>query len=530
MRVRITCTQLLTIITLLMFVIVSQVSAQIPTAQPITESLVTDQESPRQAVERLLSRMKNGQATRLDGLFDKRFDEFYQRHQLTAVKAAFGQLLDEYVSMPPIGLISNRPEGTQETGLEHNYEKVGDFDLPDRIVPLLLVRITKDDGTSQWLIARETVTQLFRNMPTQHKALISQWLPELLKSSSWRGAPLGQWISVPILATLCYFVSVVLSLLLKFFAIRITRIHKSPTGKALSKILVQPISLVVAVVLFSSLLKYLGVSIVLRQTLSFFTTSILWIAFFMVLWALINYSATRSETYLRDKNRVGGLSILIFTRASAKVLLVIVTVIVLLSNAGVDVTTGLAALGIGGIALALGAQKAIENLVGSIIIIIDQPIRVGDFCKVGTLLGTIEQVGLRSTRIRTLDDTLVTYPNGLLSSEQIENYTKRRKFLTRTTLNLRYETTTSNMEKLLEAMRTQISSYQFTDKESMRVRFIGYGACSLDVEIYVYIIADDYSMFLALQEKLLLSLAKIVEENDSGFAFPSQTVYLTRDK
>src|SRR5690606_31249260 len=116
-------------------------------------------------------------------------------------------------------------------------------------------------------------------------------------------------------------------------------------------------------------------------------------------------------------------------RRSAKVLLLAVAFVAILDTLGFDVTAGIAALGIGGIALALGAQKTIENLVGSISVIADKPVQVGDFCRVGTVTGTIEDIGIRSTRIRTLERTIVTIPNSDFSSQQIENYAPRDRFL-----------------------------------------------------------------------------------------------------
>jgi MscS family membrane protein len=259
------------------------------------------------------------------------------------------------------------------------------------------------------------------------------------------------------------------------------------------------------------------------------TVSVIWLALFILIWSLLNNLSSRGEQILREKNRVAGVSLIIFFKAIVKSILILVAIILILDNYGVDVTTGIAALGLGGIAIALGAQKAIENIVGSITIIVDQPFRVGDFCKMGELLGTVEHIGLRSTRIRTLSDTLVTFPNGELSTAEIENFTLRKKFLLRTTLNLRYETSSENMQEILSQLRKLLKNAKDVINDGIRVNFIAYGAASKDVEVFAYIRAADYAMFLAKQESVLLSMSKIVEGNGSGFAFPSQTLYLSRD-
>src|SRR5690606_25692885 len=138
-------------------------------------------------------------------------------------------------------------------------------------------------------------------------------------------------------------------------------------------------------------------------------------AILLLAWRLIDVIADGLLSRMTRRANMGALSAIMFFRRSLKVLLVALGTISVLDIIGFDVTTGLAALGIGGIAIALGAQKTVENLVGGLSLILDQPVRVGDFCKVGDTLGTIEQIGMRSTRIRTLDRTMVVIPNGDLS-------------------------------------------------------------------------------------------------------------------
>ncbi|MEF2559430.1 mechanosensitive ion channel family protein, partial [Aurantimonas sp. C2-5-R2] len=175
-----------------------------------------------------------------------------------------------------------------------------------------------------------------------------------------------------------------------------------------------------------------------------------------------------------------------------------------------ETSTGLAALGIGERALALGAQKTIENFVGSLTLVVDQPVRAGDFCQFGGMLGTVEDIGMRSTRIRTLDRTPVTVPNGKFSAMKIENFTRRDRFGFHHEFGLRYEATPNQMRQFLAALRTMFSVDTRLETESHRVRFLGYGADALPVEIFAYVFARDWNHFLEIQEELALQIMDIV--------------------
>ena len=245
---------------------------------------------------------------------------------------------------------------------------------------------------------------------------------------------------------------------------------------------------------------------------------------------MINTLSSYGEQRLRESNRFGGLSAISFFRNSAKFILVLIALLIALDTIGVNVTAGLAALGIGGIALALGAQKTIENIVGGLSVIFDQPVSVGDFCKVGDTLGTVEKIGMFSTRIRTLGRTVVTIPNADFSTRLIENYAKRDMFWYHTVLGLRYETTSDQMRYILVELRKILYAHPKVDPDPARVRFLGYGSDALKVELFAYTHAADWNEFLGIQEDINLRLAKVIEDSGSGFAFPSQTLYLSKDQ
>ncbi len=494
--------------------------------QEVTEAI--EESTPRKAVSRLIAALASDSNDRLSESFDLSRTRGISSAQTKRVISHFPNLLNSSGTIYPIGLVSDSPTGSDEVGLSPNFEKIGVIQIGSNEVPIHLERVLISPDTYDWLISKQTILELVSVVDLSKQSLIDKYSLQILKDKVWRGAPVAHWISIPILMISSTIIAWILYLLMRR-SIAIAALKSKNQRIEVLYALIFPFCLVIGVLLFWWAERLLGISIVIRQEVGSITVSFLWIALFITFWSLMNSISAQGEKILREKKRLGGVSLVIFFRAIAKVTLIIVTAILVLNSYGIDVTTGLAALGIGGIAIALGAQKAIENIVGSIIIVIDQPFRVGDFCQIGDLLGTVEHIGLRSTRIRTRTDTVVTFPNGELSSERIENFTLRRRFLLKTILNLRYETRTDNLEQILDSLRLNLIENPVVAKDSLRVRFIGFGASSKDVEIFAYISAKDYDQFLERQESILLSFDEIVEKGGSGFAFPSQTVYLSRD-
>ena len=216
-------------------------------------------------------------------------------------------------------------------------------------------------------------------------------------------------------------------------------------------------------------------------------------------------------------------------RKLSKILAVIVGTVVIFYIAGINIAAVLTGLGIGGIAIAFAAQKTLENLFGGIMIISDQPIRVGDFCRAGDYFGTVENIGLRSTRIRTLKRTVVSVPNGQLAVMSLENFAMRDKIWFHHTLRLRYETTADQLRYILAEIRKMLYEHSKVESPSARIRLKGFGTSSLDLEVFAYVLETEYESFLHVQEDLLLRIMDIVEASGSGFAFPSQTTYIGKD-
>lgn len=210
----------------------------------------------------------------------------------------------------------------------------------------------------------------------------------------------------------------------------------------------------------------------------------------------------------------------------AKVAVFIIAGIVALAQLGVSVASLVAGLGIGGLAVALGAQKTLENLFGTLSIGVDQPMREGDVVKLYDFLGTVEQIGLRSTRIRTLDRTIVTIPNGELANQRIESYTARDRLRLATTIGLVYETTSQQMRAILAELEAILRRHPKIWPDDIVVRFKALAASSLDIEIQAWFQTANFAEFQGIRQDVLLDFMAAIERNGSSFAFPTQTVHV----
>jgi MscS family membrane protein len=204
----------------------------------------------------------------------------------------------------------------------------------------------------------------------------------------------------------------------------------------------------------------------------------------------------------------------------AKGVAVIAGAAAILAVAGINLTAVLTGLGVGGIAIAFAAQKTLENLFGGIMIASDQPIRVGDFCKVGEYSGTVEGIGLRSTRIRTLDRTLVSVPNGQLSVMSLENFALRDKIRLNHTVALQSDTNGDQIRTVLDGIRRMLAGSSDVEQASARARLVGVRNGAVEIELFAYIATASWEKFLTIQEEMLLEVIGKVQDAGAALACP----------
>jgi MscS family membrane protein len=230
----------------------------------------------------------------------------------------------------------------------------------------------------------------------------------------------------------------------------------------------------------------------------------------------------RLNAYLRARQKSFSYSVLPLASRVLKITILLLMIAALLSSWGYNTTTLVAGLGVGGIAIALAAQKTIENFFGGVAVVSDRPVAVGEFCKFGDRMGTVEDIGLRSTRIRTLDRTLVTVPNGQFSSMTLENFDRRDKMLFHFMLNVRRDTKPDQVRALLGSIEKILAENPKLEKATFPVHFNGVGTYSLDIEITAYVLTRNGDEFMKIQQDLYLRILDAVEAAGTALAIPTQ--------
>ena len=208
-----------------------------------------------------------------------------------------------------------------------------------------------------------------------------------------------------------------------------------------------------------------------------------------------------------------------------RVTLAIIAMLVALAQFGYPVGTLLAGLGIGGIAVALAAQKTVEHLFGSVSLAADNAFRVGDWVRAGAAEGAVERIGLRSTSIRTVDRTVVRIPNGRLADERIETFGERDRILLRTDIDLTYGTTAEQLERIRDALEAALRAHPMVFADIVRVHVVGFTDSAIRINVVSWFLTTDWQVFLRIRHEMLITFMRIIGEQGSSFAFPSRTVY-----
>ena len=428
--------------------------------------------------------------------------------------------------------ISDRPGGTPTEGLPDDIERIGTIATASGPVDLTMRRVVdpENGGRLVWKFSPVLVERL----PVLYDEFRYGWIGEHAPAALHTMGPtnLETW---QILGLLAFVVFAWLgSWLVAKGVLRVVgpMAARTPTriDNRLMATLPRPVRWTIALALVWGFLPALDLSVKASTWVDRGLVAFGFVTFMLYLAAAAEALAQAArERFDRDGQRSGAGVVNVANRM-VKILLVIVAVTGLLQLFGFNVTTIVAGLGIGGIAVALAAQKTIENLFGGLTMMADKPVRIGDYCRFGDKEGWVEDIGLRSTRVRTLARTIISVPNAEFSNVQIENLTARDRMRFFTTLNLRYETTPDQMRHVLVGLRALFGGHPKVGPEMLRVRFAAFGAASLDIEINAYVMTADVDEFLAIREDLLLRIMDCVTQAGTGFAFPSQTVYMARDR
>lgn len=426
--------------------------------------------------------------------------------------------------------ISNDPQGNLNDKLSPNVDKVGEIDNPDGSVDILVERV-KSGNSQVWLISQQTLQKVAALQASNQPTLVEKYMPEKLLNKEIKGFSLGQVLAVFLLLIATYVSSLLVSWLLyllyrggyKF----LHRKNPVPDDEVpIDKRVIVPMAMVLTGIVIKQLMIVVGINLVLRNLVERLADILSWVALAWLLMRIIDIVFKRTQRLAVIGNHPERLSVINLIRKVMKVLLLAIATIVILGNLGFDLTTGIAALGIGGLALALGAQKTIENLVGSVSLVADQPINVGDYCKFGTQEGTVEDIGIRSTRIRTTNRTVVTIPNGSFSSMSIENFSSRDMFYFFHNFYISRDSDSEKIRAFIEDAQIYITNHPATNSVLNEVRISGTQQDAYIVEVRCYVNAKGVIDFNAKQTQMILNIADMMRDNGLDNALPTRQITL----
>jgi MscS family membrane protein len=444
--------------------------------------------------------------------------------------AEAGQLAQQLKVVLDTGLassingLSHESQGDVGDDLRISREKVGVVKTPNGNIDIFLDRVKRPQAATIWLFSSETLAQIPAAYANLQKHDIGTQLPSVLVKVAFLGLPLWRWVLILTTVVLSILLaSFVARLLLLIFRLFLKRGHVPNEAEILHR-LKQPLR-----ILLLSLALWIGetysLSVLARH---YWTAAAFVLGTIGAAWLLSGLFDLTADAGARRSLLTGAkekVAVINLARRLVKILTVFVVVLILLKGAGVNVSAMLAGLGIGGIALALAAQKTLEDLFGGISIIMRDAIRVGDYCRLADESGTIEDIGLSATRLRTLDRTVVSIPNSKIAQLSSENIALRDKFWFHHILSLRYDTSKAQIEQILANVSATLQQRPQIESGTNRINFIGLQQASFQIEIFAYIVVASYPDFLVRQQELLLQILTIVADSGAHHMVPLQGPY-----
>jgi MscS family membrane protein len=430
-----------------------------------------------------------------------------------------------------LDLLSDDPNGTVEAGLPPGQVRAGVLEVGGATTDVILVRVDDPQFGKIWLISQETVAEvpeLYAKMESEGPTAAERIVPAPLRSRHLLGMSLAQWLglllSIPISWLLAWLLAFLLSAPRRVWY----KLRKLPSSTFWESPLGTPLKCIIAILIHAIFLYFLDPPLLYRAYYYRFLAALLAACFVWLVSRIIDRGFAQAVN--RTRQRGGGESILVMMQRITRIVMLIIAFVAAMALFGVDVKTTLAGLGVGGLAVALGAQKTLENIVGGVSLLLDKAVHVGDFCNIGGRLGTVEDIGLRSLRLRTLDQNMLVVPNGLLAHMQFENMKARPKLLIEQNFSLRIETTVAQLRTVLERVQSMLDEHPSIESGTSRIRVNDFAGAAFDLELFAYVKTGDWAEFTAVRQSVILNIAEIVETAGSRLAAPTQLTYLSRDK
>ena len=478
--------------------------------------------SPRAMVEHFLSLTRVGQYEAAS-MYLASSDSLQPRGAVIArqLKA----VLDRHLWIDLEGL-SPVASGDTADGLPSGIDQIGTVQASGQApVRVRITRALPGDEVS-WRFSRSTLDRV----PALYAALGDRWILEHLPDALLRPGPFDllrwQWLALPFLLAAAMLVGAVASRLTSAVLRRGVSRTSTEFDDAILERLHGPLSAALGLFAVRVFLPWLGLYPPAAEVMYRAVRVGFFIVVFWSLWRLIDVARQVLSRSDWATTSASSRSLLPLGSRMSKLVVLGMAAVAVLSMLGYPVASLVAGLGLGGLALALAAQKTVENLFGAFSIGVDQPFREGDFVKVEDFVGTVEAIGLRSTRFRTLDRTIVTLPNGKVADMRLESFAVRDRLRLASVIGLIYETTVAQMREVLSGFEQVLRAHPKIWPDNVVVRFREFAGSSLDIEVMAWFQTSDWGEFQLIRQDVLLQFMEVVERVGTSFAFPTQTIHL----
>ena len=422
-------------------------------------------------------------------------------------------------------MLSDHPDGYADDGLPSYRDLLGQIEAGKKTYNLLLQKVPRGDGVQIWKISNKTIAVI----PELHELLgygpFGDVLDAIFPDIEIFGTKLWQWAGLVIILVGAYF----MALLITGLAVPIIR-RSFPSDKAerISPFVKGPLRFLVWILLAWSLEGMISPTVTLKMLMKGGTLIIIAFAWTLI-WIFDFYIVYQKQKFEKN-DRQSAIVLLKPAGTVFRILIIVAAVLVWLDNIGFHITTLLAGLGVGGIAIALAAQAILADFIAAIILLMSQPVRVGDFCRFGNIVGTVEGIGLRATRIRTLDNTVVSVPNAEFTKQNIENYAWREKVWFHPKIKLPYETGKDTIKKIAAGIEEMLKNHPEVHDEPVQVYFTEIGDYSHNLDIFSYVATGDYGKYKKIAHELNTAIMEIVEKAGARLALPSRKMYMDDEK
>ncbi len=417
--------------------------------------------------------------------------------------------------------LSNTPAGNLTDGLPPDLDDLDTFQLNGQTIRLQMHR-GKQDGADVWLVSADSVARVPQLFASIGESAFERKLPEPLVQIKLIGTSLWVWLALVALALILSVLSRLLSKIVLALAKPVITRYAKSVQQYRVRAFIDPLRLLLSVAVFRACMVGIDTSALLRDYLLEMLTLLFVMGAASLAMRVVDVIFDTITSRLDSRQRALSSSVIPLFVRIVKICIFCIAVLEILYRWGYPTSTILAGLGVGGLAVALAAQKTLENFFGSVSVITDRPVLVGDFCQFGGQVGTVEDIGLRSTRIRTLDRTVVTIPNSVFSTMTLENYSRRDRMWFHPTLHLRRDTTPDQIRGIMHAVIQILEEHTQVDASGIPLRFTKITKESYDLDVFAYVLTADFNRYLEVQSELLLKIMEAAARLKVGFAVPFQ--------